>query len=323
MTNGTWLVTGGAGYIGAHVVRALQHAGCGVVVLDDLSTGRAERVGVPLVRGEAGDGPLVREVLDRFHVRGVIHLAAEKEVADSVRRPVHYYRRNLGGLVEVLDAVAAAGVERLVYSSSAAVYGAAEGPLVSEDAATVPINPYGETKLAGEWLIRAQAAATGLRFAALRYFNVAGAGAPELGDLGESNLIPLVLRAIEDGAPPRIFGDDYPTPDGTCVRDYVHVQDLARAHVEVISLLDAPGGQVLNVGTGAGHSVRAVVDVAAQVTGRDITPEVIGRRAGDPPSVVADAARIMARTSWRAKYDLHDMVRDAWTARRARDAPAT
>jgi UDP-glucose 4-epimerase len=318
----TWLVTGGAGYIGSHVVRAMLAAGQEVVVLDDLSTGLAVRVDGPLVVGDCGDRALVRTTLAENRISGVVHLAAGKAVEESVRDPLGYYRRNLFTMVELLDAMADAGVDRFVYSSSAAVYGETTAAAVGEDDPTVPVNPYGETKLAGEWLIRGQARAVGLRYAALRYFNVAGTAAPELADATTTNLVPLVLDAIEQGVAPRIFGDDYPTPDGTCVRDYIHVADLAQAHVDVIAPLDDDSGDrgggaaaVYNVGCGVGYSVREVISVAAEVTGRDVSPETAGRRAGDPARVVADNARITTQTSWRPRHDLRDMVASAWDAR--------
>jgi UDP-glucose 4-epimerase len=312
----TWLVTGGAGYIGSHVVRSLVGAGHGVVVLDDLSTGLAARVDGPLVVGDCGDAALVRATLAEHAISGVVHLAAGKAVEESVRDPLGYYRRNLFTMVELLDAMADCGIDRFVYSSSAAVYGETTTASVGEDDPTVPVNPYGETKLAGEWLIRGQARAVGLRYAALRYFNVAGAGAPELADTTTSNLVPLVLGAIEQGVAPRIFGDDYPTPDGTCVRDYIHVADLAQAHVAVIAPLAGDGAAaVYNVGCGVGYSVREVISVAADITGRAVVPEVTLRRPGDPAQVVADNTRITTRTSWRPRHDLRDMVASAWDAR--------
>lgn len=315
----TWLVAGGAGYIGAHVVRSLQAAGLGAVVLDDLSTGRRDRVRVPFVHGDVGDATLVAGVLAEHRIAGVVHLAADKQVAESMREPLGYYRRNVVNLVQLLGAMDRAGVSKLVFSSSAAVYGMVEAALVAEDHPTRPINPYGETKLVGEWLIRDQARATGLRFAALRYFNVAGTAAPELGDLGSTNLIPMVFDALERGERPVVFGTDYATPDGTCVRDFIHVEDLADAHVAAIAALDDPdaeaAGRVLNVGCGRGYSVREVIETVAEVTGLDPEPLVADRRPGDPAMVVADTTRITAALGWRPRHDLREMVRSAWQAR--------
>jgi UDP-glucose 4-epimerase len=258
----------------------------------------------------------VHDVLAEHRVRGVVHLAAGKAVEDSVNNPIGYYRRNVSAMVELLAAMAETGVDRIVYSSSAAVYGETHSALVTEDEPTVPVSPYGETKVVGEWLVRAQARAAGLRYAALRYFNVAGSGSPELADMTTTNLIPLVLKAIAEGVPPRIYGADYATPDGTCVRDYIHVADLARAHVDVIATLDeSAAGEIFNVGCGIGYSVREVISVALEVTGSDRQPEVAPRRPGDPPQVVADISRITTRTSWRPEQDLHAMVRTAWEAR--------
>lgn len=311
----TWLVAGGAGYIGAHVVRSLQAAGAQPVVLDDLSTGDPLRVDVPLVKGDIADTELVVDTLRRYQVAGVIQLAADKQVEQSMRQPLSYYRRNVVNLVQLLAAMHEAGVAKLVFSSSAAVYGRIEGDDVRESDETAPISPYGETKLIGEWLIQDQARATGLRYAALRYFNVVGAGAPELADHGRTNLVPLVLDAIRRQARPVIFGDDHPTPDGTCVRDYIHVSDLADAHVAAIGALAQPGAShVLNVGCGRGYSVREVIDMVAQVSGHPLDPIVGDRRPGDPVSVVANTDLISATLGWRARHDLRDMVRSAWEA---------
>jgi len=312
----TWLVAGGAGYIGAHVVRSLQAGGIGAVVLDDLSTGRSDRVQVPFVRGDIGDLDLVTDVLRRHRITGVIHLAADKQVAESMLQPLGYYRRNVFNLVQLLTAMDRAEVDRLVFSSSAAVYGMVEAALVSEDHPTRPINPYGETKLVGEWLIRDQARATGLRFAALRYFNVAGTAAPELADTGRTNLIPMVFDALERGERPMIYGCDYPTPDGTCVRDFIHVEDLADAHVAAIAALDTPdAAQVFNVGCGRGYSVREVIDTIAEVAGFNIEPRSGDPRPGDPAMVVADTRLINTALGWHPRHDLREMVRSAWHAR--------
>ncbi|HST46803.1 UDP-glucose 4-epimerase GalE [Jatrophihabitans sp.] len=312
----TWLVAGGAGYIGAHVVRSLQAAGIGAVVIDDLSTGSSDRVRVPFVRGDIGNVDLVTDVLRQHEITGVIQLAADKQVAESMTEPLTYYHRNVVNLMQLLTAMARAEVDRLVFSSSAAVYGMVEAALVTEDHPTRPINPYGETKLVGEWLIRDQARATGLRFAALRYFNVAGTAAPELADLGRTNLIPMVFDALDRGEQPVIFGCDYPTPDGTCVRDFIHVEDLADAHVAAIAALDSPGAaQVFNVGCGRGYSVREVIETVAEVAGLSIEPRPSDPRPGDPAMVVADTEHISTALGWRPRHDLREMVRSAWHAR--------
>jgi UDP-glucose 4-epimerase len=312
----TWLVSGGAGYIGAHVVRSLQAAGAAAVVIDDLSTGDIGRVEVPFVHGDIADTELVADTLARFGISGVVHLAGDKQVEQSMREPLLYYRRNVSNLLHLLAAMAQAGVDKLIFSSSAAVYGMVDSARVSEDHPTQPINPYGETKLVGEWLIRDQARATGLRFAALRYFNVAGTAAPELGDLGTSNLIPMVFDALARGEQPVIFGTEHETPDGTCVRDFIHVQDLADAHVAAIAALDEPGaGHVFNVGCGRGYSVREVIEMVAEVSGRAIEPRLGPPRPGDPAMVVADTQHITTTLGWRPRHDLREMVRSAWFAR--------
>ncbi|WP_405664451.1 UDP-glucose 4-epimerase GalE [Streptomyces sp. RK9] len=313
----TWLITGGAGYIGGHVVRAMTDAGERTVVYDDLSSGLAERVpeGVPLVVGSTLDADRVAGALRDHAVTGVVHLAAKKQVGESVEQPLRYYRENVEGLRVLLEAVADAGVPSFVLSSSAAVYGMPDVNLVTEDTPCVPMSPYGETKLAGEWLTRATGRATGLRTACLRYFNVAGAASPDLADTGVFNLVPMVFEKLTEGAAPRIFGADYPTPDGTCVRDYIHVSDLAEAHVAAARrLAGAPESTdlTLNVGRGEGVSVREMVDLIADVTGYDIPATVAGRRAGDPARVVAAADRVTAELGWSAKRDVREMVESAW-----------
>ncbi|MFF9122894.1 UDP-glucose 4-epimerase GalE [Streptomyces sp. NPDC014889] len=316
----TWLITGGAGYIGAHVVHAMTEAGERAVVYDDLSTGIAERVpqGVPLVVGSTLDGDRVARVLAEHQVTGVVHLAAKKQVGESVEQPLRYYRQNVEGLRVLLEAVTAAGVGAFVFSSSAAVYGMPhaerDDALVTEETPCVPMSPYGETKLAGEWLVRATGRAAGLSTASLRYFNVAGAASPELADIGVFNLIPMVFERLTEGMPPLIFGDDYPTPDGTCVRDYIHVADLAEAHVAAArALRSSPGRDLtLNIGRGEGVSVREMIDTINAVTGYDSVPTVAPRRRGDPARVVASADRITAELGWKARRDLSDMISTAW-----------
>ncbi|CAM5412464.1 MULTISPECIES: UDP-glucose 4-epimerase GalE [Streptomyces] len=311
-----WLITGGAGYIGAHVVRAMTEAGERTVVYDDLSTGIAERVppGVPLEVGSTLDRARLDRALAGHGITGVVHLAAKKQVGESVDRPLHYYRENVEGLRVLLEAVTAAGVPSFVLSSSAAVYGMPDVDLVTEDTPCAPMSPYGETKLAGEWLVRATGRATGLSTASLRYFNVAGAASPELADTGVSNLVPMVFERLTEGASPRVFGDDYPTPDGTCVRDYIHVVDLAEAHVAAARALETSPGRdlTLNIGRGEGVSVREMIDRINAITGHDRPPTVTPRRPGDPARVVASADRVATELGWKARYDVQDMITSAW-----------
>ncbi|MGV9254865.1 UDP-glucose 4-epimerase GalE [Streptomyces sp. NPDC003697] len=313
----TWLITGGAGYIGAHVAHVMAGAGERAVVLDDLSAGRAARLpeGVPLIQGSSLDADLLKRVLAEHAVTGVVHLAARKQVAESVAQPTRYYQENLGGLATLLDAVAEAGVGRFVFSSSAAVYGNPDVDLITEDTPCAPVNPYGETKLAGEWLVRAAGRAHGIATACLRYFNVAGASAPELADTGVFNIVPMVFDRLARGEAPRVFGDDYPTPDGTCVRDYIHVADLAEAHLAAVRRLSgsgAAGDLTLNIGRGEGVSVRELISVIGEVTGDRRPPVVEARRPGDAPRAVASAERAAAELGWRARRGVPEMVSSAW-----------
>jgi UDP-glucose 4-epimerase len=312
----TWLLTGGAGYIGAHVLRALRAAGLDVVVLDDLSTGRAERVppGVPLIEASVLDRRAVELVLREYGVAGVVHLAGKKAVEESVREPLRYYRENGDGVLALLQAMDGAGVRRLVFSSSAAVYGAPASSPVLEDDPTVPLSPYGRSKLLGEWMVADAAGTAAIGAVSLRYFNVVGCAEPALADTGTSNLFPRVLDALAREEPPVVFGTDYPTPDGSCVRDYIHVADLARAHVAATALT-APGAHhALNVGCGRGYTVLEVLAMFAEVTGRDTTPRPLGRRAGDPPAMVADPGRARALLGWDAHHGLREMVTSTWEA---------
>ena len=313
----TWLLTGGAGYIGAHVLRSLRSHGHEVVVLDDLSTGVASKVpqDVPLVTASVMDSEAVHRALVEHRVTGVIHLAAKKAVEESVQRPLWYFEENVEGFRRLLTSMRRAEVGQLVLSSTAAVYGMPDVDLVIEDTPLEPINPYGYTKVACEWMARAMAGSDGLRTVFLRYFNVAGAGGADLGDPTVANLVPLVLRALVAGEQPVIFGDDYPTADGTCIRDYIHVQDLAEAHVAAAAALDtasAPG--VYNVSRGVGSSVREVMEVAGEVTGLPVRPRVGPRRAGDPARLVGSADAMAAELGWRARFDLRDMIASAWDA---------
>ncbi|WP_330281564.1 UDP-glucose 4-epimerase GalE [Streptomyces sp. NBC_00588] len=312
----TWLITGGAGYIGAHVARAMAGAGERVVALDDLSAGYPARLpsDVPLVEGSSLDGDLLKRVFARYAVTGVVHLAARKQVAESVAQPTRYYRENVGGLATLLDAVAEAGIGRFVFSSSAAVYGSPDVDLITEDTPCAPVNPYGETKLAGEWLVRAAGRAHGISTVCLRYFNVAGAAAPELADTGVFNIVPMVFDRLTRDEAPRIFGDDYPTPDGTCVRDYIHVADLAEAHLAAARKLDtgADGDLTVNIGRGEGVSVREMITTIGEVSGERRAPLVEARRPGDAPRAVASAERAAKELGWTARRGVREMVESAW-----------
>ncbi|MFE7579138.1 UDP-glucose 4-epimerase GalE [Streptomyces sp. NPDC057521] len=320
----TWMVTGGAGFIGAHVVRAMLAGGQRVVVFDDLSTGSADKVpaGVPLVTGTVLDREALDAAIREHGVTGVVHVAGKKQVGESVERPLYYYKENVTGLEVLLESMVAAGVDRLVFSSSAAVYGMPDVDLVTETTPCAPMSPYGETKLVGEWLIHAAARAHGLRAASMRYFNVAGAASPELADEGVFNLVPMVFERLEAGEAPRIFGDDYDTPDGTCIRDYIHVEDIASAHLAAAHRLEdaEPGTDLtLNIGRGEGSSVREMVDRILKVTGNeDATAEVSARRPGDPARVVASAERISAELGWSARYGVDEMIESAWQGWRLR-----
>ena len=311
----TWLVTGGAGYIGAHVVRSLVSDGASVVVLDDLTTGDSTRVDprAAFVEGSVLDRALVRRVLGEHGVTGVVHIAAKKQVGESVADPLLYYRENVEGLIALLDACRDGGVGQVVFSSSAATYGLPDVELVDEDTPGAPLSPYGESKLVGEWLLRDCEQAYGMRVMSMRYFNVAGAATPELGDSGVFNLIPMVFERLQAGQRPRVFGGDYPTPDGTCVRDYVHVADIADAHSAAARALEqGTAGATYNIGRGEGSSVLDVLAVVGEVTGRDTTPDVVDRRPGDPARVVASVDRIRADLGFTATHDLRSMVESAW-----------
>jgi UDP-glucose 4-epimerase len=316
----TTLVTGGAGYIGAHVVRLLQQRGEEVVVVDDLSTGDASRVGdtavVELDLAACDAVEVLTRTMTEHRVDAVIHFAARKQVGESVARPAWYYQQNVGGMANLLTAMEAAHVDRLVFSSSAATYGQPDVAVVDEKLAGHAINPYGETKVVGEWMGRAAGVAWGLRFVALRYFNVAGAGWPELGDPAVLNLVPMVLDRLARGERPKIFGNDYPTPDGTCIRDYIHVLDLAEAHLAALDYLDGDDRHhdAFNVGTGAGSSVKEVIDEIGRVSGLDVTADVEPRRPGDPAVLVGSPTLIEHTLGWRARAGLPEIISSAWEA---------
>ncbi|WP_323785034.1 UDP-glucose 4-epimerase GalE [Thalassovita sp.] len=307
------LVTGGAGYIGSHACKALARAGLQPVVVDNLSRGHADAVKWgPLVEADLRDTDRVRDTLRAHRIDAVIHFAAFAYVGESTAQPELYYDNNLGCMISLLTAMRAEGVDRVVLSSSCATYGIPETQPITETAPQRPINPYGRSKLICEWMLQDAAAAWGLRFAALRYFNAAGAD-PE-GEVGErhdpeTHLIPLALMAAAGQGALHVFGEDYDTPDGTCIRDYIHVSDLARAHVLALNHLDDGGDSLaVNLGTGRGHSVREVVDAVTRVTGQAVPVVSAPRRAGDPDSLTADPTRADETLGFRAEYTALDQI---------------
>ncbi len=307
------LVAGGAGYIGSVVTRLLLAEGHRVTVLDDLSTGHADAVpdGVELVQSDIADAGTV---LGRGGFDGVLHFAAKSLVGESVSNPAKYWRTNVCGTRALLDAVAEHHVPRFVFSSTAAVYGEQDAIPITEDAPTRPTNPYGASKLSVDMMLTGECAATGLGAVSLRYFNVAGAawGAGERHGT-ETHLIPLALDAAAGRRGPlTIFGEDWPTPDGTPIRDYIHVADLARAHVSALGAARPGRHLICNLGSGQGFSVRQVLDTITDVTGRDVPQQVGPRRAGDPARLIASHDRARAELGWQPQHDLADMVRDAW-----------
>ena len=311
------LVTGGAGYIGSVTAQALIAAGHHVVVVDDLSTGHAAAVpeGARLVEFDLADTLRMTDLMREESVEAVVHFAALSLVGESMREPLRYYRNNVGGAVGLLEACAAVGIERFVLSSTAAVYGHPRSVPIPETAELSPESVYGETKLAIERLLEWLAVTRGIGYAALRYFNAAGAvpGRGEDHD-PETHLVPLVLQAaLGRRRSVKLFGTDYPTPDGTAIRDYVHVVDLADAHVLALAAVKPGTGTAYNLGSGAGFSVRQVIDVCKEVTGVDFQVEETERRAGDPPVLVADARKAISELGWTPRRtDLHDIVRSAW-----------
>ena len=309
------LVTGGAGYIGSVVASQLAAAGHETVVLDDFSRGHAEAVPeeARLVRGDLLDAGLVRETL-AGGFDGVLHFAALSLVGESVREPERYYRNNVCGTLNLLEAMRESGAGKLVFSSTAAVYGEPESVPITETDPALPTNPYGSSKLAVDRLIGAVAGAHGLAATSLRYFNVAGAS----GRFGEdhhpeTHLIPLLLQAVAEGSSVKVFGTDYPTRDGTAVRDYIHVEDLGRAHLLALEAAEPGEHRVYNLGNGSGFSVREVVEAARSVTGRSIEAVEAPRREGDPPALVAASDRIRSDLGWEPeKPGLEAMISDAW-----------
>lgn len=307
------LVAGGAGYIGSVVTRLLLAEGHRVTVLDDLSTGHADAVpdGAELVRADIADAAVI---LGREPFDGVLHFAAKSLVGESVRDPAKYWRTNVCGTRALLDAVAEHGVPRLVFSSTAATYGEPDAVPITEDSRTTPTSPYGASKLSVDMMLTGECAATGLAAVSLRYFNVAGAawGAGERHGT-ETHLIPLALDAVAGRRGPlTIFGEDWPTDDGTPIRDYIHVADLARAHVLALTAARPGTHLICNLGSGEGYSVRQVLDTIAEVTGSPVPATVGQRRAGDPARLIASNARAREVLGWRPERTLADMVRDAW-----------
>ena len=311
----TILVTGGAGYIGSHMVHELVDAGEPVVVLDNLSTGFRFLVpsAVPFVAGSTGERALVAKTIEQHGIDTIIHFAASIVVPDSVKDPLGYYRNNTMNTCNLLDAAVEAGVKQVIFSSTAAVYGNAEATPVREDAVTAPISPYGTSKLMSEIMLHDAGKAYGLRFVVLRYFNVAGAD-PKL-RTGQSTPLAthLIKIACETALGKRsklsVYGTDYPTPDGTCIRDYIHVSDLARAHSASLAYLRRGGeSATFNCGYGRGSSVFEVIEAVKRVSGVDLPVEIVGRRAGDPPALVANVDRIRSTLEWRPQFQDIDTI---------------
>jgi UDP-glucose 4-epimerase len=317
----TWLVTGGAGYIGSHVARRLLESGRDVVVLDDLSTGHREFVpeGVPFVDAPTYDEAAVAQTFASHPIDGIVHLAALKYAGVSVDEPLRFYRANVDGMRALLQAAVEAGVQQFVYSSSCGVYGTPRNVPVREDEPWAPESPYGETKLIGEWLLAATAVAHPMRHTSLRYFNVVGSGYDDVFDSSPHNIFPKVFAALDAGGRPVVQGTDYDTPDGSCVRDYVHVGDLADAHVAAAAALEAgtPLQPAYNIGVGIGSSVLEVMAAISRVVGRDLDLEIIGRRPGDPAAVYGDPTAAQEDLGFTVHHDLDDMVATAWRAWRA------
>ena len=320
------LVSGGAGYIGSHAARALRRSGYEVVLYDNLSTGfRRLAEGFELVEGDIADEATLRPVLAR--VNAVMHFAAHAYVGESVENPRKYFRNNVAAALSLLNSALDAGIRRFVFSSTCAVYGIPEQIPITEQTPREPVNPYGASKLFFENALEAYSRAYGLRSVSLRYFNAAGADDSEddSGEIGElhdpeTHLIPLALAASTDNGPQlQIYGSDYPTPDGTCVRDYIHVNDLADAHVRALQHLEKSGDEkdgeplAINLGTGRGYSVLEVIRAAENATGRPVRRKIGPRRTGDPPVLVADPAKAQRLLGWTAQRNLDDIVSSAWS----------
>ena len=318
---GTWLLTGGAGYIGAHVAQALRSAGHPVVLLDDLSTGSLDRVGdLHLIKASVLDSPEATAArMLEHHVTGIVHLAARKSVPESLIKPHEYYEINVVGTLRLMEAAVLSGVTRVIYSSTAAVYGTAPERPITEEDNTDPANPYGESKLAAEWIVRRMAEANGMTWTALRYFNAGGCAVGIRGDDAAPNLIPRAIAHVMRGSPVQILGDDWSTQDGSNIRDYVHVEDLADAHCAAVRYMENSGygAGVLNVGSGRGASVYNVLETISRLSNRNVRTVITSRRTGDVASVVADVSRIKNLLGWSARHDLDSIVHSsiqAWVS---------
>jgi UDP-glucose 4-epimerase len=310
------LVVGGAGYIGAHVAYLLQENGYGVRIYDDFSNGLKSRI-----EGKFSD-VVIGDVLDRQAlvsacegIDAVIHLAAKKAVGESVDNPLKYYENNVGGTLNLLAAMTLKGVKKIVFSSTAAVYAPSEKLSITEDDLTEPLSPYGQTKLLSEKLISAVAKAENLSAISLRYFNVVGALRNEFADNSKDNLVPKVFAALKAGKNPEIYGSDYPTKDGSCIRDYIHVSDLARAHLVALAKVFAKKvDEVYNVGSGSGYSVTEMINQIAESIGKPITPTLSPRRPGDTAQLIASIAKIERDLGWKPERSLKEMIDSAWQA---------
>jgi UDP-glucose 4-epimerase len=310
------LVVGGAGYIGAHVAYLLQENGYGVRIYDDFSNGLKSRV-----EGKFSD-VVIGDVLDRQAlisacegIDAVIHLAAKKAVGESVDNPLKYYENNVGGTLNLLAAMSLKGVKRIVFSSTAAVYAPSEKLSIREDDLTEPLSPYGQTKLLSEKLISAVAKAENLSAISLRYFNVVGALRDEFADNSKDNLVPKVFAALKAGKNPEIYGSDYPTKDGSCIRDYIHISDLAKAHLVALEKVFAANvDEVYNVGSGTGYSVTEMINQIAESIGKAITPTLSPRRPGDTAQLIASIAKIERDLGWKPERSLKEMIDSAWQA---------
>ena len=319
MEKPTILVIGGAGYIGSHMVLDLLRAGYPVVTLDDLSRGHRELVpGGDFVEGDLGNPAVLQQLFSQHPIKAVMHFAAHSQVGESVQQPLEYYRNNVANTITLLQGMQQAGIEHFIFSSTAAVYGEPEKTPITEDHPCSPTNPYGNTKLAVERILYDVSNASGLNYSVLRYFNAAGADAEAaIGERHqpETHLIPLVLQvATGERESISIFGDNYPTTDGTCQRDYIHVSDLTQAHLLALeSLFNGAGNSTYNLGNSTGYSVRQIIDAARQITGHPIPTIMADRREGDPAILIADSSRIRTALGWQPRYEnIEDIIRTAW-----------